>query len=328
MNIYEIAREAGVSIATVSRVINNKNLVSASTRARVEAVLARHNYTPSAIAQGMVGKSLHTVAVLTVDIRVPHYAQTAYTIERAFRRRGYEVILCNTGGDPQETLHYLEAVRKKQVDGLVLVGSIFDSICTSAPMTRLLSGLPVVLANGRLSLSNAYSVMVDDRYGVKLAVEHLVQRGCRELYYIKDRNTDSAKAKWDGFVDAMTQCGLDPKGHMLEAGESLEGSLQAVEQLLASGARPDGIVCGEDLSAVGALKALLRAGLQVPGQVAVVGYNNSDYARMCEPPLTSIDNKPEQVALLCAQLLERCLENTEGLSSVTLLPELVQGQTS
>jgi transcriptional regulator with XRE-family HTH domain len=110
MNIYDIAREAGVSIATVSRVLNHKDTVRADTRAKVEKVLKRCNYAPSAIAQGMVSKSLHTVAVLTVDIRDSHYARTAYTIEREFGRRGYEVILCNTGGDRAETLRTLQAV--------------------------------------------------------------------------------------------------------------------------------------------------------------------------------------------------------------------------
>ena len=129
MNIYDIAKEAGVSIATVSRVLNNKGTVSAATRARVEAILKQNNYTPSAIARGMVSKSMRTVAVLTVDIRVPHYARTAYTIEREFSRRGYEVILCNTGGDRGETLRYLQVVNQKQVDGIVLVGSVFDTIC-------------------------------------------------------------------------------------------------------------------------------------------------------------------------------------------------------
>ncbi len=108
MNIYDIAREAGVSIATVSRVLNHKDIVRADTRAKVEKVLKRCNYAPSAIAQGMVSKSLHTVAVLTVDIRDSHYARTAYTIEREFGRRGYEVILCNTGGDRAETLRTLQ----------------------------------------------------------------------------------------------------------------------------------------------------------------------------------------------------------------------------
>ena len=128
MNIYDIAKEAGVSIATVSRVLNNKGTVSGATRAKVEAVLSRSGYTPSAIARGMVSKSMRTVAVLTVDIRVPHYAQQAYTIEQAFSHRGYEVILCNTGGGKEATVRYLRAVTEKQVDGIILVGSVFNAI--------------------------------------------------------------------------------------------------------------------------------------------------------------------------------------------------------
>ena len=326
MNIYDIAKEAGVSIATVSRVLNNKGTVSAATRARVETILKENNYAPSAIARGMVSKSMRTVAVLTVDIRVPHYARTAYTIEREFSRRGYEVILCNTGGDRAETLRYLQVVNQKQVDGIVLVGSVFDTICQSAEMEKLLSGVPVVLANGTLDLPNTYSV--DDAYGISLAVEHLVARGRRNIYYIKDRDTDSAKAKRDGFLEVMRRNGLEFADHVLEACETLEDAIGAVQALLAQGIVPDGIVCGEDLTAAGALKALLRAGLRVPGQVAVVGFNNSDYAHLCEPVLTSVDNKPEQVALLCVQLLESRIERGEAYSSVVLQPELTQGETS
>ena len=172
MNIYDIAKEAGVSIATVSRVLNNKGTVSAATRARVEAILKQNNYTPSAIARGMVSKSMRTVAVLTVDIRVPHYARTAYTIEREFSRRGYEVILCNTGGDRAETLRYLQAVNQKQVDGIVLVGSVFDTICQGTEMEKLLTGVPVVLANGKLDLPNAYSVTASRwRWSISLRVD-------------------------------------------------------------------------------------------------------------------------------------------------------------
>ena len=166
---------------------------------------------------------------------------------------------------------------------LMLVGSVFDTICQGAEMEKLLTGVPVVLANGKLDLPNAYSVTVDDKYGVSLAVEHLVARGRKNIYYIKDRDTDSAKSKRDGFLEAMRRHGLAFADHVLEAGETLASGMETVQALLAQGIVPDGIVCGEDLTAAGALKALLRAGLRVPGQVAVVGFNNSDYAHLCEP---------------------------------------------
>ena len=329
MNIYDIAKEAGVSISTVSRVLNNKGNVNENTRKNVLEILQKHNYTPSAIARGMVSKSMRTVAVLTVDIRVPHYARTAYTIEREFSRRGYEVTLCNTGGELAETEKYLRTVIEKKVDGLVLVGSVFNTLCRTPEIEALLRTTPLVLANGRLELPNSYSVLVDDQYGVSLAVKHLVERGHKEIYYLKDLNTASADLKCRGFLNGMKQEGLEAtKRHVLETDMSLEGGMRAVEKLL-RGKKPfTALVCGEDITAAGAVKALLRVGLRVPEDVAVTGYNNSEYARICEPQLTTIDNKPELVAMLSVQLLTSLIENTAAYSSCTIQPELVQGQTT
>ena len=328
MNIYDIAREAGVSIATVSRVLNHKNTVSPATRARVEQVLAQHSYTPSAIARGLVSKSMRTVAILTVDIRFPHYANTAYTIEREFSHRGYDVILCNTGGDREAVLRYLRAVLKKQVDGIVLVGSVFNAICHGEEMRGLLARVPVVLANGKLDLPNASAVLVDDQRGTGLAVEHLVGQGRRALFYIQDKHTGSAEEKCRGFLRAMERAGLDTAGRVIRTGDTLEDGMQAARAILDGPLPCDAIVCGEDMTAAGALKTLLRAGVSVPGQVAVTGYNNSAYAYLCEPALTTVDNKGPQVALLCVQLLESCIEKGGTAATVTVQPELVLGETT
>lgn len=329
MNIYDIAKEAGVSISTVSRVLNNKGNVNANTRKRVEEVLNRHNYTPSAIARGMMSKSMRTVAILTVDIRVPHYARTAYTIEREFSRRGYEVTLCNTGGELKETAKYLRAVLEKQVDGIVLVGSVFNVIGRDPEVEPLLRTVPVVLANGKLALTNSYSVLVDDRYGITLSVEHLIGRGYRDIYYLKDMDTDSARAKCAGFINAMERCGIaDAKKYVLKTDRTIAGGVNAVRQLLERGEKFSAIVCGEDITAAGAVKGLLQAGLRVPEDVAVTGYNNSEYARICEPQLTTVDNKPELVAMLSVQLLSSLIEKTDTYSSCTIQPELVIGKTT
>ena len=143
MTIYDIAKEAGVSISTVSRVLNDKGNVNIETKKKVEEVLARNNYTPSAIARGMTGRLLRTVAVLTVDIRVPHYARTAYTIEREFSRKGYDVTLCNTGGELKETVRYLRAMLEKQIDGIILVGSVFNELGRNPEVKPLLKAVPV-----------------------------------------------------------------------------------------------------------------------------------------------------------------------------------------
>lgn len=317
MNIYDIAKQAGVSIATVSRVLNGTGPVSSATRRKVEAVLEENRYTPSAIARGMVSKSMKTVAVLTVDIRVPHYARTAHAMEQAFGHRGYEVILCNTSGDCDTALQYLRAVTEKQVDGIILVGSVFNEIGQDPEFAALLKQVPVVLANGKLNLPNAHSVLVDDAYGIQLAVAHLQAKGRKNLVYVKDKDTASARMKAEGFRQAAS-------GPVLETEDTLEGGMQAAQQILAHGLSVDGIVCGEDLTAAGVVKGLKRAGIRVPEDVAVTGFNHSVYARICEPELTTVDNQPEQVALASVQMLE-ALMNGESCESVLIQPTLVKG---
>lgn len=327
MNIYDIAKEAGVSIATVSRVVNGTGSVSEATRKRVEAVMARSGYAPSAIAQGMVSKSMKTVAVLTVDIRVPHYARIAHAMEQEFSLRGYEVILCNTGGDEEAAQKYMRAVTKKQVDGIILVGSVFNEIGKIPEFEALLKTVPIVLANGRLELPNAYSVLVDDGQGIAMAVDHLVDRGRKKLIYIKDRDTASAREKENGFLRSAADYLANADQPVYETDDSLESAVLAVGKLMEQGIRPDGIVCGEDLTAVGIIKGLNRAGIRVPEDVAVTGFNNSVYAKLCEPELTTVDNKPELVALASVELLERLI-NGEPCESRRILPELLTGQSS
>ena len=226
-------------------------------------------------------------------------------------------------------MKYLRAALEKQVDGIVLVGSVFNTICRDPEIEGLLRTTPTVLANGKLELPNSYSVLVDDKYGIGLAVDHLVRKGHREIYYLKDMDTVSARLKCEGFLNSLGRYGIkDAKKRVVNTAMSIEGGMKAVEQLLRKGNTFTAVVCGEDVTAAGAVKALLHAGLRVPEDVAVTGYNNSEYARICEPRLTTIDNKPELVAMLCVQLLTSLIEKTEAYSSCTIQPELVEGQTT
>ncbi len=328
MNIYDIAKEAGVSISTVSRVLNKKENVNEETRCKVEEILKKYDYVPSGIARGMVSKSMKTVAILTVDVRVPQYARIAYTIEREFSKRGYNVQLCNTGGDLEEAVQYLDVVTSKQVDGVVLVGSIFNRIELDERVASLLKHTPVVVANGQLNLPGCYSVLVDDRLGISLAVDHLYQKGHREIFYLKDMDTDSAQRKQAGFLETMKRLGLDGASHIRETEFGLQGGMQAVQRLLDSEVEVSAIVCGEDLTAVGVLKGLKCAGIKVPEEIAVTGFNHSDYAKVCEPELTTVDNKAELVGGLSVQLLETLIRKGEHYASMVVQPQLVLGRSS
>lgn len=323
MTIYDIAAEAGVSIATISRVVNHKSGVGAATRRRVEELLARHGYVPSAIARGMMSKTMHTVAVLAVDVRVPNYARAVYIIERECSRLGYNVIVCNTGDAHGESLKYLEILKEKHTDGVILVGSVHNELNRDDTLCALLENTPVVVANGQISLPNACAVLIDELSGLEQAVEHLYQKGHRHMAFVKDMDTDAAQTKRSGYERAMRARGLTP--WILETELGLEGGLAAARRVLAEKRHCSAILCGEDLTAAGVLKGVLRAGLRVPQDMAVVGYNNSIYARICEPQLTTVDNRPEEMALMSAQLLARMVDGETPPPTVTLRPLLVVG---
>jgi LacI family transcriptional regulator len=175
-------------------------------------------------------------------------------------------------------------------------------------------------------MPNAFSILVDDRTGISLAVNHLLQRGHRpeNIVYVKDLNTDSAKLKHRGFLNVLSDRGVeDAKQQVFSTTYSLAGGRQAAEEILRSKFRPTAIVCGEDLTAVGVVKGLTAAGLKIPENMAVTGYNNSEYSVICSPEITSVDNKGEMCALLCVQLLESRIDGSNSFASMTITPELV-----
>ncbi len=275
MNIYDIAAEAGTSISTVSRVLNNKGNVNPKIRDRVEAVLKKYDYKPSAIARGMVSKTMKNIAILTVDVRVTHYARMIYVIEQEFSNLGYNVSVCNTGGSIQECNRYFEILSEKQTDGIVLIGSVFNELIKYPEITAKIKDTPVVIANGQVKLPNFYSVLVDDTKAIRMASDYMFDHGRMDLFYVFDIATDSGRAKRQGFLEAM--------------------KLRDV---------PD----GND---------------RVPEDIAITGCNNSPDSRICEPELTTLDNKPELLGGMCASLLRDRMEGKESATSVAIQPELV-----
>ena len=203
MNIYDITAEAGTSISTVSRVLNNKGNVNPKIRDRVEAVLKKYDYKPSAIARGMVSKTMKNIAILTVDVRVTHYARMIYVIEQEFSNLGYNVSVCNTGGSIQECNRYFEILSEKQTDGIVLIGSVFNELIKYPEITAKIKDTPVVIANGQVKLPNFYSVLVDDTKAIRMASDYMFDHGRMDLFYVFDIATDSGRAKRQGFLEAM-----------------------------------------------------------------------------------------------------------------------------
>lgn len=324
MNIYDIAKEAGVSIATISRVINHSSSVSQDTKEKVEEILKKHNYFPNAIARGLVVNSMKSVGVLTIDIRDIYYANTAYTIEQELSKLGYNVILCNTGGDSNKKIKYINTLEEKKVDGIILVGSVFKDKNIENVIQRVAEKIPIVIINGFIKAENVYSIICDVAYGISACVDYLHGKGHREIVYLQDTDTYSAREKVHGFKEGMKRNNLEIKPQSIQkVGFGLEGGYEGIAQLLAKKHEFSAIVTGEDIVGVGALKRLAEEGFNIPEEVSVTGFNNSIIARCCHPELTSLDSKMETMGTGAVRILSDVLEGRNVSAKTVILPDLV-----
>lgn len=329
MNIYDIAKESGTSISTVSRVLNNKGNVNPQIRSRVEEVLKKYDYKPSAIARGMVSKTMMSIAILTVDVRVSHYARMIYVIEQFFSNKGYNVTVCNTGGSIEECERYMEILSEKQVDGIVLIGSVFNRLEDRPEITAKIKDIPVVVANGRVRLPSFYSVLVDDTKGIRSVADYLFEKGHRDLVYVFDMDTESGLAKRRGFLEAMKLHDIpEPEKRVITGKYGLDGGRAAAQTLCSLEIPFTGIICGEDITAIGVMKGLRERGYSIPKDVAVTGCNNSPDSLICEPELTTLDNKPELLGGLCARVLLDVMEGKPPTADLAIQPELIERGTT
>ncbi len=318
MNIYDIAKEANVSISTVSKYLNNKN-IRPELKERVEAVIKKYNYVPSAIAQGLVSKSMKTIAVMVVDLRFPHYSTAAFKIDMTLSPLGYRVIICNTLGDVKNSLKYIESLLKINIDGIIFIGSIFNFLNNFPALLKRLDNIPIVCNNGKLNTKRAVSVFVDDKLGMQKASEYLVKKGRKNIHYIQYLDTTSSNLKASGYKETMEKYGLPVK--IYHTTEFFDGGYDSMTNILKSKEKIDAVICGEDLVAMGAISCLKEANIAVGKEVDVIGYNASEYTNLCAPRMTSVDNLIEKTSEESALVLLKMLDG-EDIKDINLEPIL------
>ena len=324
INIYDVARIANVSTATVSRVLNNKSNVSPETRHKVQEAIKKLNYRPSAIARGLVLKHTKTVGILATDITSPNYARTACAMERELFHIGYNAILCNTGGSIENNKAYLQMLVNQGVCGIICIGSVFKNTLQETLMLSEFSHIPFVLSHCQIPADNTYSVVINEKHGIRLCVEHLLEKGHQDILYVKDADTYSGERKKSAFRENMVRLDLPiNEKTIFNTYRSFEGGIAVVKEILASGSKFSAIIFGDDITAAGGLFALKKAGYRVPEDVAIVGYNNSPASICCDPQLTTVDNKTDIMGNLSVKLLQTVLEKKETTRLLTVTPELV-----
>lgn len=324
VNIYDVAQEAGVSIATVSRVLNKNPNVAEKTKEVVMDTLRKLNYQPSAIARAMVNKRMQTVGILTVDIRSENYNVAAYTIERNLALMGYSAIICNTFGNTEDNINSIRMLLDKGVSGIICIGSVFDKTFNESSILSEYSSVPFIITNYSMEADNVCSVDFDERAGIEKVIAHLIERKHSDIFFVKDMDSASASKKERVFLGEMLLQGLNAdKGLIIETVRSLEGGAAAIDMIIASGRPFSAVLFNDDLTAIGGMKHLISLGYRVPEDVAVVGYNNTVLSRCCTPALTTVSTNFETLGSICVTLLMGLIEGTNTAKDIMIKPKLI-----
>jgi len=325
LTIAEVAREASVSSQTVSRVINNRPDVSPETRQRVQQVIRKLGYQPSALARGLASRRTRTLGLITADFSDYFFTQVIAGAEVEARRHGYFFMLGSTERNPQDEPEYIRLLTEHHVQGI-----LFARPSTEPDNRHLLGlmrdGVPVVTTAYHLPGSDLTVVDVDNVDGAQQATRYLLECGHRQIAMITGPTTwKSVNDRTEGYKLALEAAGIayDP-GLVAEGDWSYTSGYQAMQEILASGAC-SALYAQNDQMAIAAIRVLREAGRRVPQDVAVVGYDDIPAAEYCDPPLTTIRQPMQEVGQVATRLLIQAIEQPgTARGEILLKAELVR----
>lgn len=306
--IYDISKKSGVSIATVSRVINGSRSVSDKTRKRILQVMEDCGYTPNVFARGLGLNTMKTIGLLCADVSDAFMAEAISFLEKALRDNGYDSLLCCTGFLHKNRKKSLDLLLSKRVDGIILVGSNYVSM-DKEQNTYIRSAAqktPVMILNARLDGENIYCAYCDDKAATMNVTQKLLEAGRRRVLYLQQAKTYSGMKKLEGYRQAYESMGLPVQKELIiecRYGDGIQEVKTILENAVKEGLVFDAVMTATDDMAVGVLKYAKAAGRSIPEDLQIVGFNNSSLCLCTEPELSSIDNKLQSLCQNCVSTL-------------------------
>lgn len=300
MNIYDIAKLAGVSIATVSRVVNDSPKVSEKTKEKVRRVMEENSYTPNAFARGLGLDTMHLVGVVCPDAGNPHMAHMISGLEKNLRDCGYGCILVCSGYGIEEKQRAIEEILQRKIDALMLVGAEYaDGRLTGIGAAA--KGMPVFLLNGCVDNKDIYCVFPDEFQAVYDVTQELLMAGRKKILFLGNAGEGLTEQR-RGYEAALEDFGNTADEKLIL--ECERGILAARDRLFKSREQEfDAVIAADDSLAAGALKFVALKGWKVPEEVCIVGFYNSELAVSCEPELSSVDGRDEAICRMSVELL-------------------------
>jgi LacI family transcriptional regulator len=329
VTIYDVAKQAGVSASTVSRVVNNKPYVNGQTKKKVDDALAMLEYAPNIVARSLIGKSTRIIGVIVPDIRNPHHAESAYTIEQQLNQWGYSCILCNTREDEHEAIHYLGLLLQRKVDGIILIGSILTVDAIQNFISQNIKRTPIAIANGQMPFQNTYGILSDDEGGTEKCVQFLAKKGRRNIVFFRSTRTRSGIKKRVGYVSGMTSIGSETEACIKDIpAQTLEAGAQTVREVINERRTVDGLIFESTICAIGGCKYLTGIGIRIPEDINVIGTDDVIYCKLCSPALTCLDNKLELIGIETARVIHDLLSGIPRTRTIALSVDIIEREST
>lgn len=309
--IKDVAATAGVSVATVSRVLNGSDRVDAELATRVHDAVARLGYRRSGLARSLRSRRARVVGLVISDVRNPFFTDVVRGVEDRVGADGYSLVLCNSDEELAKEADYLDLIVEERMAGAIVSPASSDETRLDALTAR---GTPVVVIDREAAREAVDTVLVDNVRGGSIAVHHLAENGYRRIACVTGPSrTSTASDRQAGWETGLREVGLPVEESLLRHADFKEsGGAAAAADLLAGPDRPDAFFVANNLMTVGVLAALREAGLEVPGDVGVVGFDDMPWARLLRPALTTVAQPTYELGRRAAGLLEERIQGADS----------------
>lgn len=330
-SIREVAKRAGVSLGTVSNVLNRPEIVAEETRERVRSAIEEIGFVRNGSARQLRAGTSQHIGLVVLDVANPFFTEVARGVEDLANQAGYVVILCNSDDSVEKENHYLQVLEEQRAQGVLITPVQSDASYLQRFRQR---GISVVLLDRPSRIKDLCSVAVDDVRGGEIAASHLLEQGHERIAFVHGPlSIRQCADRKRGVVRAMKSAGIDPGRALVDittAAQSAKEGEMAVEQLLSSRIKPTAVFCANDLLALGLMRALIKRGLAIPRDMAMVGYDDVEFAGVLSTPLTSIRQPKYELGRAAAELLLDEANNPDSHEHKHIIyqPELVVRESS
>jgi LacI family transcriptional regulator len=322
MSLRDIAKHAGVSVGTASNVLNRPGLVAPETVKRVQQVMEELGYIPNGYVKQMSVGHSRTLGLVVPNVFNPFFAEVARGVEDAAAKKNYAVFICNTDESPDREERFMGVLVEQLVKGVLITPTSMKPAHIKTLRER---GISVGLLSAPRKSSSECSVTVNDVFGAEIAIEHLVELGHQHIAWV------CGPESIPQVIDRTKGVAIAAKHHKIQVDTvrspsmKFEGGIQAAEEILAMNPRPTGIFCANDLLALGLMRTLLAAGVKIPEEISIIGYDDIEFALTAPVPLSSIIQPAYQLGYTATQLLLSECESieTHAHQDVRFQPEII-----